>query len=244
MTSDHSDCPPFQVSRRRGFALALGVLVVPSAVLAAQPPVVVPAATLDEPAGAGVENQTIVLAGGCFWGVQAVYQHTKGVVRAVSGYAGDSKDKADYELVSRGMTRHAEVVAVTFDSRAISLGTILQIFFSVVHDPTEIDRQGPDVGAHYRSAVFATDERQSRHVAAYIDQLNKARVYGKPIATRLEAASPFYPAEAYHQDYATLHPNQPYIVIHDRPKIENLRRLFPAQYRDVPVLVGAAPSRK
>lgn len=240
------------VSRRSDFLrktllgivlLPLGWLLWSTLAVSSEPPVRIPPPALDEPAAAATTTETVVLAGGCFWGVQAVYQHTNGVLRAVSGYAGGTKETADYELVSRHRTRHAEAVEITFDPRAISLGTVLQIFFSVAHDPTQVDRQGPDIGEHYRSAIFPRDERQARHAAAYIAQLDKAKVYPKPIATKLEGAAPFYAAEDYHQDYATLHPNKPYIVIHDRPKIDNLRQIFPAQYRAAPVLVGAVAKR-
>ena len=184
--------------------------------------------------------KTIVLAGGCFWGVQAVYQHTTGVVSAVSGYAGGTAATARYDLVARGRTKHAEAVEVTYDPKQISLGVLLHIFFSVVHSPTHVNRQDTDVGRHYRSAIFVRNAEQTRIAQAYIDidQLAAAKVFRRPIATRLEPLSAFYPAEDEHQDYATRHPDQPYIVIKDRPKIENLQKQFGALYRDTPVLVG------
>jgi len=205
----------------------------------AEPATVIPAPVVDASASAdGV--QTVVLAGGCFWGVQGVFQHAKGVVQAVSGYSGGSKDTAVYETVSGGRTGHAESVEVKFDPRQISYGKILQIYFSVAHDPTELNRQGPDSGTQYRSAIFTTNPEQQQVAEAYIDQLNKAGVFKSPIVTQIKPLAAFYPAEAYHQDYATLHPTQPYIAYNDLPKIENLKRLFGDLYRDKPVLVAAA----
>lgn len=194
---------------------------------------------LDAPAPAGLE--TAVIAGGCFWGIQAVYQHTKGVTNAVSGYAGGAKETANYQAVSYGRTEHAEAVAVTFDPRVISYGKILQIFFSVAHDPTQLNRQGPDMGRQYRSEIFPQSEAQRQVAAAYLAQLDKAKVFPSAIATKIEAGqAAFYPAEDYHQDYATLHPYQPYIVINDAPKVEALKRMFPEVFRDQPVTVAAA----
>lgn len=198
--------------------------------------VVVPAPALDE-RKPGATTETAVLAGGCFWGVQAVYQHVKGVSRAVSGYAGGPRDKASYDMVTSGRTGHAEAVEVTFDPRIVSYGQILQIFFSVAHNPTQLNRQGPDVGTQYRSALFFADPAQRRVAEAYIAQLDQARVFPKKIVTQLNDATPFYAAEAYHQDYATLNPNSPYIYHHDLPKIEGLKRLFPAAWRADPVLL-------
>ncbi|WP_414475479.1 peptide-methionine (S)-S-oxide reductase MsrA [Microvirga sp. M2] len=194
-----------------------------------------PPPAVDEPISAN--SETIVLAGGCFWGVQGVFQHVKGVTSAVSGYSGGTSGTAHYETVSSGRTHHAESVKVTFDPHQVSLGQILQIYFSVVHDPTELDRQGPDVGSQYRSAIFADNDAQREVARAYIDQLNRARVFPRPIVTTADRQTGFYPAEAYHQDFLTLHPHQPYIVINDLPKVADLRRLFPALYRDDPVLV-------
>jgi peptide-methionine (S)-S-oxide reductase len=194
---------------------------------------------LDEPASEGLE--TAVLAGGCFWGVQAVYQHTKGVRNAVSGYAGGDAKDANYQAVSYGRTGHAEAVRVTFDPRVTSYGKILQIFFSVAHDPTQLNRQGPDSGPQYRTEIFPQDPEQATIAKAYVAQLDTAKVFPKPIVTKtatMKAA--FYPAEAYHQDYATLHPNNPYIVFNDAPKVENLKRMFPDAFRDKPVLVADA----
>ena len=182
-------------------------------------------------------SQVAVFAGGCFWGVQGVYQHVAGVTSAVSGYAGGDKGSASYDAVGRGDSGHAEAVRITYDPRQVSYGTLLQIFFSVAHDPTERNRQGPDVGTQYRSAIFPADAGQARVAKAYVDQLNAARAFDAPIVTTIEPDRPFYPAEDYHQDYLALHPNQPYIVIHDLPKIAGLKRLFPARYRDAPTLV-------
>jgi peptide-methionine (S)-S-oxide reductase len=209
-----------------------------TAARAAEPAVAIPAPALDAPAAGGL--QRIVLAGGCFWGVQAVYQHTKGVTAAVSGYAGGDKQTAHYEMVGSGRTGHAESVAVTFDPRQISYGKILQIYFSVAHNPTELNRQGPDAGTQYRSAIFYADEEQKRIANAYIAELDKAHLFPLPIVTQLEPLHGFYPAEDYHQDFAVLHPSYPYIVFNDLPKVDNLKRLFAADYRDMPVTVMAS----
>jgi peptide-methionine (S)-S-oxide reductase len=184
-------------------------------------------------------SQVAVFAGGCFWGVQGVYQHVTGVTSAVSGYAGGAKGSAHYDSVGRGDSGHAEAVRITYDPRQVSYGTLLQIFFSVAHDPTELNRQGPDVGTQYRSTIFPTDTAQAKVAKAYIDQLNAARAFDAPIVTTIEPDRPFYPAEDYHQDYLTLHTTQPYIVIHDLPKLAELKRLFPTRYRDTPTLVRA-----
>jgi peptide-methionine (S)-S-oxide reductase len=197
-----------------------------------------PAAETAAPAEAAL--QSVVLAGGCFWGVQAVFQHTKGVRQAESGYAGGTQASAKYELVSLGNTGHAEAVQVTFDPREISFGTILQIYFSVAHDPTELNRQGPDVGTQYRSEIFYQNAEQQQAAQAYVAQLNAAKVFKRPIVTRIEPLNGFYAAEAYHQDYATLHPYQPYIMFNDLPKVEALKRMFTDVYREVPVTVSAA----
>jgi peptide-methionine (S)-S-oxide reductase len=209
-----------------------------TAARAAEPAVAIPAPARDAPAAGGL--QRIVLAGGCFWGVQAVYQHTKGVTAAVSGYAGGDKQTAHYEMVGSGRTGHAESVAVTFDPRQISYGKILQIYFSVAHNPTELNRQGPDAGTQYRSAIFYADEEQKRIANAYIAELDKAHLFPQPIVTQLEPLHGFYPAEDYHQDFAVLHPSYPYIVFNDLPKVDNLKRLFAADYRDMPVTVMAS----
>jgi peptide-methionine (S)-S-oxide reductase len=229
------------LSRRHGFlallglgGLALAGLARPS--LGAEAAVALPPPALDPPSNA--PEATAVLAGGCFWGVQGVYQHVIGVRQALSGYAGGEAATAHYEIVGSGRTGHAESVRVRYDPRQISYAQLLQVFFSVVHDPTQRDRQGPDVGPQYRSALFPQDEAQARIAQAYITQLNEARVFPRPIATTLEAGQHFYPAEGYHQDYLTLHPDSPYIAFNDLPKIENLQKLFPSRYRAQPVLVG------
>jgi peptide-methionine (S)-S-oxide reductase len=210
---------------------------VPAVALAAETAVVIPLPLLDNPKAAG-SMQTAVIAGGCFWGVQAVYQHARGVHKALAGYAGGARATADYEAVSRGGTGHAESVEISFDPKELSFGEILQIFFSVVHDPTQLDRQGPDTGTQYRSNIFYVDDSQRRIAQAYIAQLEKARVFGRSIVTRVDPLSAFYPAEAYHQDFLLRNPTHPYIVINDLPKIENLKKVFPARYRDRPVTAG------
>ena len=201
--------------------------------------VVLAAPAVDNPRAAG-PMQTAVLAGGCFWGVQGVYQYTKGVKKVLSGYSGGDRSTAQYEKVGTGRTGHAESVEIVFDPKEISYGEILRIYFSVAHDPTELDRQGPDVGTQYRSAIFYADAQQKRIADAYIAQLDKARAFRRPIVTRVDPLKGFYAAEAYHQDFLILNPSYPYIVINDLPKIVNLKRLFPEQYRDKPVLARAA----
>ena len=200
---------------------------------------VIPAPIIDEQAGAAT-SETAVLAGGCFWGVQGVFQHVVGVINAVSGYAGGEKATAEYERVSRGDTGHAESVRVTFDPRKITYGRILQIYFSVAHDPTQLNRQGPDTGTQYRSAIFPMSAEQAATAKAYIAQLNRAHVFDAAIVTKIEPDRTFYPAEAYHQDFLSRHPNHPYIVINDLPKIAELRRLYPDLYRAEPALVATA----
>jgi peptide-methionine (S)-S-oxide reductase len=199
----------------------------------------IPAPALDEPAASPAGTEVAVLAGGCFWGVQGVFQHVDGVIDAVSGYAGGARDTAQYQLVSTGSTGHAESVRIAFDPQRISYGRILQIYFSVAHDPTELDRQGPDSGTQYRSAIFPADAQQAEVAKAYIAQLEAAHAFPAPIVTRIEPGHAFYSAERYHQNYLTLHPKQPYIAINDMPKIESLKRLFPQLYRAAPVLVAA-----
>ena len=186
-------------------ALAATLAIAPAR--AAEDAVIIPAPVMDLKAGDGV--QTAILAGGCFWGVQGVFQHTSGVLNAVSGYAGGSKATASYTLITTGATGHAETVEIKYDPKKISYGKLLQILFSVVHDPTQLNRQGPDVGAHYRSAIFTNSDEQKKVAEAYIAQLNAAKVYKKPIVTKVGPLEAFYPAEAYHQDYLTLHPNSP-----------------------------------
>ncbi|WP_431096812.1 peptide-methionine (S)-S-oxide reductase MsrA [Polaromonas aquatica] len=183
---------------------------------------------------------TAVFAGGCFWGVQAVFQHTEGVLNAVSGYSGGDASTATYRQIGSGRTGHAEAVQITYDPKKISYGKLLQIYFSVAHDPTTLNRQGPDSGTQYRSAVFYKDAEQKKVTESYIAQLDAAKVFPNKIVTQLTPLAAFYPAEAYHQDYATLNPNQPYIARFDRPKIANLKTVMPEVYREKPVLVSQA----
>lgn len=204
----------------------------------------VPSPLVDESVAASAGAEKLVLAGGCFWGIQGVYQHVRGVTRAVSGYAGGDATTAHYEVVGSGFTGHAESVEITYDPKEVTLGTLLQVFFSVAHDPTQLNRQGPDSGSQYRSAIFVADEAQKRVVDGYISQLGASHVYQRPIVTKLESLHGFYPAERYHQDYLTLNPTQPYIAYNDLPKVENLKRLFPEWYRQRPVLVTAAVSAR
>jgi peptide-methionine (S)-S-oxide reductase len=206
----------------------------------AESAVTIPPPAAEAPAqSAGLE--TAVLAGGCFWGIQAVYQHVKGVTNAVSGYAGGAQKDAVYDTVSSGRTSHAESVRVTFNPREISYGKILQIYFAVAHDPTQLNRQGPDSGPQYRSEIFPQNEAQQKVAQDYIAQLDKTGVYKRPIVTKTNTMKvPFYAAEGYHQDYATKHPYQPYIVINDAPKVENLKKTFPDVWRDQPVTVAEA----
>lgn len=179
-----------------------------------------------------------VLAGGCFWGVQGVFQHVKGVTNAVSGYAGGDRKSATYDLVASGLTAHAEAVEVTFDPRQVSYAQLLQIYFSVAHDPTQLDRQGPDTGPQYRSALFPRTDEQARIAREYIAQLDQARAWRRPIVTRIETGHAFHPAEAYHQDFMIRNPRHPYIVVNDLPKVADLKRLFPDRFRTEPVLVA------
>src|SRR5262245_23321274 len=175
-------------------------------------------------------DEALVVSGGCFWGVQAVFQHMKGVVTATSGYAGGTAKTANYEVVSSGTTGHAESVRIVFDRSQVTVGQILKIFFAVAHDPTQLNRQGPDEGTQYRSAIFYADSNQQKIAAAYVAQLDDAKVFKRRIVTQIVPLDGFFPAEAYHQDYLTKHPYEPYIVINDRPKLDNLKRLYPALY--------------
>jgi peptide-methionine (S)-S-oxide reductase len=226
--------------KRLGLAVAV-VLVVALAMrilpAAAQEGMALPPPTVDMPASQA-ESQVAVLAGGCFWGVQGVFQHVKGVTNAVSGYAGGAKSTAIYELTNDGTTGHAESVEVTFDPRQVSYGQLLQIFFSVAHDPTQLNRQGPDTGTQYRSTIFPANAEQAAVAKAYIAQLDGARVFKRRIATTIEMGRTFYIGEKYHQDFLVRNPTYPYIVYNDLPKLENLKRLFPGRYRAVPVLVS------
>ena len=214
-----------------------------ASVAAEEKAVRLPAPAVDTPLGSQAARETAVFAGGCFWGVQGVFQHTKGVLNAVSGYAGGGKATASYNLIGSGLTGHAESVQVTYDPRQITYGKLLQIYFSVAHDPTTLNRQGPDSGKQYRSAIFYADDSQKQVAERYIAQLNGAKVFPEKIVTQLtqlSGAVSFYRAEDYHQDYATLNPTQPYIARFDLPKIANLKIMMPDLYRDVPVLVSQA----
>ena len=232
--------PPAAQSRVLLAAVALGALAwgLSLTSLSAQTEMhKLPEPVMDIPAARPGES-TAVFAGGCFWGVQGVFEHVNGVTRAVSGYAGGHLTNPGYEQVSTGMTGHAESVRVTFDPSKISYGQLLRIFFSVALDPTQVDRQGPDVGTQYRSALFVTDPEQDRVARAYVAQLEKAHVFSRPIATRIEPAGPFYPAEAYHQDYLEHHPDASYIAINDMPKVRGLQTLFPDSWRGKPALTS------
>ena len=226
------------------FAAALaGAAVASLALLASGSHAAEPAVVLPPPAvtaASHASSEKVVLAGGCFWGVQAVFQHVKGVKDAISGYAGGQANTATYPQVSTGTTGHAESVEVTFDPRVVSYGTILQIYFSVAHNPTELNYQGPDEGTQYRSEIFYESDDQKRIAEGYIEQLDAARSFGRPIVTRVEALGGFYPAEAHHQNYATLNPESPYIAYNDAPKVDNLSRLFPGLFQAKPKLTAVA----
>jgi peptide-methionine (S)-S-oxide reductase len=195
-----------------------------------------PPPEIDSPKSASGGSETAVLAGGCFWGVQGVFQHTRGVKQVLSGYSGGEKARASYQQVGTGQTGHAESVQIVFDPREISYGQILRIYFSVAHDPTQLNRQGPDVGSQYRSAIFYADPSQQRIAQAYVAQLERAHVFPQPIVTRIDPLKAFYPAESYHQDFLIRHPDHPYIFVNDLPKIANLKRLLPQDYREQPVM--------
>jgi peptide-methionine (S)-S-oxide reductase len=248
MTNNENECgSPRTSAVARHLLLLITLLVLgttsslsPSELRAAEVARLIPAPALDKTTASSAATEVAVLAGGCFWGVQGVFQHVKGVTSAVSGYAGGDKRTAHYETVSSGTTGHAESVQVTFDPRQITYGRILQIYFSVAHDPTQLNRQGPDTGTQYRSAIFTENEEQAKIAKAYIVQLNKAGVFNATIATKVAQLQGFYAAENYHQNFLVAHPNHPYIVINDIPKIENLRRVYPDIYRADPVLVATA----
>lgn len=216
---------------------ALFLLTMPGQAHAEQAVPAIAAPALDEPPH-GATAEKAVFAGGCFWGVQAVFQHVVGVTQAVSGYAGGQANTANYDTVSGGSTGHAEAVEITYDPAKVSYGKLLQIYFSVAHDPTQLNRQGPDSGTQYRSTVFPRDDMQRKVVEAYIAQLNQSGAYAKPLATTVEDAKAFYPAEAYHQDYLVRHPYSMYIMINDIPKVENLAKAYPNEYRTKPALVN------
>lgn len=213
-------------------AIVLGSLLATTACNARANPAAaaVPAPAVDAPRASAPGQQTTVFSGGCFWGVQAVFQHVKGVITATSGYSGGKAKTAEYEFVSTGETGHAESVQIVYDPSQITYGELLRVFFSVAHDPTQLNRQGPDEGTQYRSAIFYANDEQRRIAQAYIAQLDQARVFSGPIVTQVAPLQAFYPAEAYHQNYAALHPNQPYIVFNDAPKVAHLRQVFPDLY--------------
>jgi peptide-methionine (S)-S-oxide reductase len=197
-----------------------------------------PPPAVDEHSAAA--SETVVLAGGCFWGTQGVFEHVKGVTKVLAGYSGGDKRAAEYETVSTGATGHAESVQITFDPRLVSYGQLLRVYFSVAHDPTELNRQGPDEGTQYRSEIFFTSPEQEKIARAYIAQLQKAHAFSGPIVTRVEATKGFYPAEGYHQDYLIHHPESLYIQVNDLPKIARLKQLYPRLYRDAPIQVAEA----
>ncbi|ESY00603.1 MULTISPECIES: peptide-methionine (S)-S-oxide reductase MsrA [unclassified Mesorhizobium] len=230
------------------FKSALAALIVAAAAAAfwqsparsAEDAVVIPPPAVDEKAASGSEKA--IFAGGCFWGVQGVFQHVKGVTKAVSGYTGGAKDDAVYETVGSGRTGHAESVEITYDPSKVTYGQLLQVYFSVAHNPTQLNFQGPDSGTQYRSTIFAENGEQQKIAQSYIAQLDQAKVFAKPIVTTLETGKTFYPAEEYHQDFLTLNPTYPYIVYNDLPKVANLKSLFPGLYSEKPVLVLAGKS--
>lgn len=233
---------PVDLSRRHAALAAavglIGVAAVWPGPAASSAAVVVPPPALDTPSPQ--RRDVAVLAGGCFWGVQGVFQRVQGVSQVLSGYSGGDAAGATYEVVSRGWTDHAESVQIEYDPRVVSYGQLLQIYFSVAHDPTELNRQGPDRGRQYRSTVFATNAEQARIARAYIAQLDAARTFGKPLATTVEPLKQFFPAEPYHQDFLLKHPQHGYIVVNDLPKVEALKRLLPGRWRAEPVRVGGA----
>jgi len=210
--------------------LGIGILSLTQACSATSTTVVLPAPVVDIPAAAVRGPQTAVFAGGCFWGVEAVFRHVKGVNSAVSGYAGCAAKTANYPMVGSGTTGHAESVEVTYDPTQVSYGQLLKVFFSVAHDPTQLNRQGPDFGTQYRSAIFTTSDAQKRVAQAYVAQLDSTKLFGRAIVTEIVALPAFYPAEAYHQNYLALNPTQPYIVYNDLPKLANLKTQFPDLY--------------
>ena len=210
--------------------LPVSIILATIACHASSAAVKLPDPAVDETLSKTASSQTVVLAGGCFWGIQAVFKHVKGVSSATSGYSGGAANTAQYETVSTGRTGHAESVKVVYDPSQISFGQILKVFFSVAHDPTELNRQGPDEGTQYRSAIFFSTEEQRRVARAYIDQLDGTKTFARPIVTQVVALQAFYPAEGYHQDYAEHHPNEPYIAINDLPKVDHLKQILPELY--------------
>ena len=212
-------------------AIILSVMAIAACSSATASATTIPDPALDAPLASVKGEQTAVLAGGCFWGVEAVFEHVKGVSDAKSGYSGGPASTAGYEKVETGETGHAESVQITYDPSQVSYGQLLKVFFSVAHDPTELNRQGPDTGTQYRSAIFYANDEQKRIAQAYIEQLNHAKVFARPVVTQIAALKSFSEAEAYHQDYLVNHPDEPYIVINDMPKIENLRKQLPGLYK-------------
>lgn len=200
----------------------------------------IPAPKIDTPAAEATGLQTAVLAGGCFWGLQGMFQHVEGVTQVVAGYSGGTRETARYDLVSTETTGHAESVEITFDPKKVSYGQLLRLFFSVAHDPTQLNRQGPDTGPSYRSEIFFASPTQERIARAYVEQLTRAKVFSAPIVTKIEPLKAFYPAEDYHQDFLIRNPNYPYIVINDLPKIDHLKRTYPELYREKPVTLRGA----
>lgn len=219
------------MSWRAGLAMLVLVLSGCSPVVSAARSVSIPAPAVDDQLAAKSDQKMIVFAGGCFWGIQAVFQHTKGVVMATSGYAGGPENLAHYEMVSTGGTGHAESVQVIYDPSKVTVGQLMRVFFSVAHDPTELNRQGPDDGPQYRSEIFVANPEQEQIARAYIAQLDKASVYRDPIVTKVSSLDGFYPAEDYHQDYATKHPHDAYIMINDAPKVVALKKTLPDLYK-------------
>ncbi len=218
------------VTTRRSFILTFILLALAADPGAAESARTLPTPAVDVPAASAKGMQTAVFAGGCFWGVEAVFRHVKGVSSAVSGYAGGTTRNPDYNMVGTGTTGHAEAVQVVYDPAKVSYGQLLAVFFSVAHDPTQLNRQGPDHGTQYRSAIYTTSDEQQRVAKAYVAQLDKAKVFPQPIVTEIATLPVFYPAEEYHQNYLALHPTQPYIVYNDLPKLANLKSQFPNLY--------------
>lgn len=240
-TTEHSSISP---SRRTYTLVAVGLVAAALAWFTfprtAEKAIQVPAPASDVVSPPGSALETTVLAGGCFWGVQGVFQHVQGVTNAVSGYAGGNATNANYESVGSGSTGHAEAVRISYDPKIVSFGRLLQIYFSVAHDPTELNQQGPDSGTQYRSTIFPANAEQARVAHSYIEQLNRSKTFGRDLATTVEPAKVFYPAENYHQDFLTDNPRNAYIIVNDLPKIVELKRLFPTAYSASPVLVRTA----
>jgi peptide-methionine (S)-S-oxide reductase len=228
------------LSALRNVVLAVGIAAACSLSAACADAIdkAVPAATIDAPKAGAAASETAVIAGGCFWGMQGVFEHVRGVTKVVAGYSGGTRATAIYELVGTETTGHAESVQIIFDPRVVSYGEILRVYFSVAHDPTELNRQGPDTGSSYRSEIFFGSPMQEKIAKAYVAQLNAAHVFGGPIVTKIEKFSGFYAAEGYHQDFLIHNPTYPYIVYNDLPKIDALKRVFPAMYREKPAMLA------